>query len=134
MTYWKDSLLIGVPKIDDQHKKLISAIDGLMDACTKGQERDVIGKTLSFVCDYTKVHFADEEKLMAQYAYPNMAAHKRIHEQFIQTAGTLVDDFNKNGPSPALVGKLNKALVDWLILHINAEDKRVGVFVNSKGG
>ena len=130
MTYWKDSLLIGVPAIDNQHKKLITAIDELMEACTKGQGRDKIGKTLAFVVAYTKEHFTDEEKVQAEHGYPGMIAHKRLHTQFIVTISSLVDDFEKNGPSVALVGKLNKSLVDWLVEHISEEDKKLGDYIN----
>jgi len=134
MTYWKDTLLIGVREIDDQHKKLVGAVDALMEACAKGQGRVVIGNTLKFVLDYTQEHFAAEEKLQAQYAYPGMAAHKRQHAQFIITASALMADFEQNGPNIALVGKINSTLVDWLVNHITGEDKKIGDFIKSKGG
>lgn len=134
MTYWKDSLLVGVPLIDEQHRKLVNAIDELMDACMKGEGRDAIGKTLNFVADYTKEHFSDEEKLQAQYAYPGMAAHKQIHTQFISNVSALVNDFNQNGPNVALTGKINKTLIDWLIRHIGTEDKKIGLHIQSKSG
>ena len=134
MTYWKDTLLIGVPEIDDQHKKLVGAIDALMEACAKGQGRVVIGNTLKFVLNYTKEHFAAEEKLQAQYSYPDINAHKRQHTQFIASASALMDDFEENGPNIALVGKINKTLIDWLVNHITAEDKKIGDFIKSKGG
>lgn len=132
MTYWKDSLMVGVAEIDTQHKKLVQAIDALMDACAKGQGRAEIEKTLRFVSDYTKEHFADEEKLQAKYAYPDMVNHKRMHAQFIANVASLIDDFNQNGPGVSLTGKLNKTLIDWLIRHIGTEDKKLGAHIQSK--
>jgi hemerythrin len=131
-TLWKDSLLIGVPQIDNQHRKLVEAIDALLAACSQGHGRDAIEKTLYFVVDYTKKHFSDEEKLQAQYGYPGLAAHTRIHTQFITTVSGLVSDFKQNGPNIALTGKINKTLVDWLINHITIEDKKIGDFIKSK--
>lgn len=132
MTFWKDSLLIGVSHIDGQHRKLIAAIDELMEACNKGQGRTTIGKTLDFVVSYTKEHFADEEKIQAQYGYPSMASHKLLHSRFIADISALQKDFEQNGPSVALTGKLNSALVGWLINHISVEDKKLGAFIQSK--
>jgi hemerythrin len=132
MGYWKDSLLVGVTIIDDEHRKLVAAIDELMDACMKGKGRDTIEKTLMFLSEYTKKHFADEEKLQAEYAYPGMAAHKKMHTQFYANITALINDFNQNGPNVALTGKINKTLVDWLIHHINAEDKKLGLHIQSK--
>lgn len=134
MTFWKDTLLIGVPKIDDQHRKLITAIDELMEACTKMQGRETIGKTLDFVVSYAKEHFADEEKLQLQYAYPQITAHKNMHALFISDVSALVRDFEQNGPTVALTGKINKTLVDWLIKHISVEDKKIGVHIKNKNG
>ena len=133
MTYWKDSLLIGVPEIDAQHKKLIESIDGLMAACTKGQGRETIGKILAFVLSYTKEHFADEERLQAKYAYPGIANHKALHKQFIAEVSALVREYEATGPSITLVGKLNKVLVSWLAKHISEEDKKLGEHIRKKG-
>lgn len=133
MTYWKDSLLVGVTEIDEQHKNLVKAIDELMDACTKGQGRAAIEKTLNFVVTYTKEHFSSEERLQAQYAYPGIADHKRMHAQFIGNVSALINDFNQNGPGVALTGKLNKTLVEWLVRHISVEDKKLGEYIQSKG-
>ena len=133
MTYWKDSLLVGVSQIDSQHKKLVEAIDRLMDACNQGKGRAAIEETLVFTVSYTKEHFSDEEKLQAQYAYPGMAAHKQLHSQFINNISALFQEFKADGPNIALTGKLNKMLVDWLIHHISTEDKKLGEHIN-KGG
>ena len=131
MTLWKDSLLIGVEDIDRQHKKLVEAIDDLSDACSKGQGRAIIEKTLMFVVNYTKQHFTDEEKIAAAYNYPLLSNHKRLHVEFVTTVLGLVVDFNKNGPNIALMSRINKTLVDWLINHITVEDKKIGDFINS---
>ncbi|MCL1808695.1 MAG: bacteriohemerythrin [Clostridiales bacterium] len=134
MTYWKDSLLVGVPAIDAEHRKLVKAIEELMEACTKGQGRATIEKTLNFVISYTKQHFGAEERIQAQYAYPGMAAHKQIHANFTATVEGLKKEFDQNGPSVALTASLNKNLVDWLIKHISVEDKKIGDHIRSKSG
>ena len=126
MSYWKDSLIVGVPQIDDQHRKLVEAIDLLIEACMQGKGRDTIEQTLKFTVSYTKEHFSDEEKLQSKYAYPGMAAHKLLHSQFITNINSLLHEFEQTGPNLALTGKLSKTLVDWLIKHISTEDKKLG--------
>lgn len=132
MTYWKESLLVGVSQIDDQHRKLVVAIDRLMEACMQGKGRATIGETLLFVVSYTKDHFHDEEKLQAQYEYPGIAAHKMLHKKFVADISMILRDFEQNGPNVALTGKLNKTLVDWLINHISTEDKKLGAHIIQK--
>lgn len=131
MTYWKDSLLIGVPAIDSQHRELIRAIDELMEACNKGQGRAAIEKTLGFVVSYTRKHFADEEALQAKYRYPETNRHRQAHQIFIGDISGLVQEFERDGPSITLTGKLNKQLVNWLIHHISEEDQKLGAHIQA---
>jgi hemerythrin len=134
MSLWNDRLLVGVSQIDMQHRKLVEAIDNLLAECSKGRGGEAVEKTLMFVVSYTKEHFSAEEKLQTQYNYPGIAAHKRIHADFISTVTALVNEFKQSGSNLALTGKINKILVDWLIKHISVEDKKVGDHIISSGG
>lgn len=130
MTYWKDSLLVGVPQIDTQHRRLVDMLDKLMEACMQGKGRAAIGQTLDFAVAYTKEHFSDEEKLQAKYEYPGLPAHKLLHAEFIKEINALQREFEQTGPNVALTGKVNKTLVDWLIKHITTEDKKHGEHIS----
>lgn len=134
MTYWKDSLLIGVPQIDEQHRKLVNALDELTEDCAKGKWSEAIEKTLYFAIAYAKEHFKDEEELQAQVNYPELKAHRRMHTDFISKVSVLVHDLQRNGKDIALIGKINKMLIDWVIEHIGTEDKKIGLYIQSKGG
>jgi len=134
MTYWNDNLLIGVAQIDNQHRKLVEAIDRLMDACASGKGSTEIGQILNFAADYAKEHFRDEENLQERYAYPGINAHKRLHTQFVMNINALIQDFGRTGPNIALTGKLTKTLVDWLVHHISIEDQKLGEHIKKAGG
>ena len=134
MTYWNDNLLIGVPLIDDQHRKMVEMIDRLMLACKEEKGKTEIGRTLGFTADYVKEHFRDEESLQEKYAYPGINAHKRLHAQFAMTINTIVQEFERVGPSLSLVKKLNQTLVEWLIKHISVEDKKIGEHIQEAVG
>ena len=133
MSFWKDSLLVGVPEIDDQHRKLVGMVDNLMEACKVGKGRDAIEETLGFAVSYAQEHFKDEEQLQSKHSYPGLGKHKQIHRQFVADISVLVKDFQKNGPTIAITSKLNKTLIDWLINHISNEDKKVGEHIKKEG-
>lgn len=126
--------MIGVPQIDNQHRKLIEAIDKLMEACKQGKGRVEIEKTLVFTLQYTIKHFNDEEKLQEKHKYPGLSEHKQIHKRFTEDIAALAQEFNKLGPSIALTVKLNQSLVDWVINHISTEDKKVGEHIRKVAG
>lgn len=133
MIVLNDSMLIGIPHVDNQHKTLVNAINNFIDSCNQGKGRKQIEDTLIYVASYTQEHFKDEERIQEKCGFPGAAAHKRIHSQFIIQANALVKKFHNEGPTIVLVSELNKALVDWVINHIKTEDKKVGEYIISSG-
>ena len=134
MSSWKDSLLLGVSLLDEQHHKLVELLDKLLEACKHGKGQVEIGQILNNTISYTKEHFTDEENLQERYSYPGINAHKRLHAQYIMKMKVLVQEYDKTGPSESLAGKLDKTLVEWIIDHINLEDRKLGAYILQAGG
>lgn len=119
--------------IDSEHRQLIDAINGLLDACAKGQGRAEIEKTLVFLSDYVIKHFGDEETLQLKSKYPDYANHKTYHEGFKKTVAAIVAEFRAGGATIPLVAKTNSSIAQWLISHIKREDVKVANHVKSCG-
>ena len=135
MTYmWKAEYATGNTEIDEQHKQLFKAVNDLISACSSGQGHDVLDPTIKFLVDYTVKHFADEEKLQQQYQYPDFTNHKKLHENFKTTVLKLTKELQEGGTSTVLVGKVNSTIGNWLVNHIQREDKKVADHILSKGG
>ena len=133
MTSWNDSLQIGVSLIDEQHHELVNKLDEFVDFCKHGDGSEEVGQTLKYVVSYIRMHFKDEEELQALYAYPDMIAHKKLHEWFIQNTIDLVQELKKNGPSEDLSEKVRKSLLLWFVRHIHIEDMKVGIYLKDAG-
>ncbi len=129
---WRDSYAIGIKEIDDQHKKLFDAIDKLFIACAEGKGKQEVGNTLLFLEDYTKVHFADEQKLHIKYNYPERISHKTIHDNFLKHLVKLKQQFEEEGAGVLFVSTVNKTVLDWLIQHIGNLDKAFATFVKQQ--
>jgi len=134
MSIWNDSLLIGVTLIDNQHRELINRMDQLMHACSLGKGGEEIEQTLRFVVSYIKEHFKDEEGLQTKHAYPEYAAHKKLHDGFVLRVIELVQEFQKLGTSTEFTGKVNKTLIEWFVQHIRTEDKKLALHLKRAGG
>lgn len=128
---WKDELSVGVPQIDAQHKKLIEAVNDLFDACGQGKGRQKIAETMQFMEDYTKEHFAAEEKLQLKCGYTGYASHHDLHQGFVQDVGRYKAQLEKEGPTIKLVAEFNTFVSTWLIKHISIEDRKIGVFLRA---
>ena len=129
---WNKNLETGNILIDQQHKQLIDAINNLLQACSTGKGRAEIAKTTKFLYDYTQKHFRDEERLQMQYNYPDYPNHKRYHHEFEQAVKDLSVQLQKEGPTIALVGKINTAIGGWFLNHIQREDVKVAAHIKAQ--
>lgn len=128
---WKDEFSVSVGELDGQHKRLIELIALLGDAMAKGKSRDIIGKVLDDLVQYTLNHFSTEEKYFSRFSYPATATHILEHRQFIGK----VSDFQKKftDGNIALSVEVMQYLKEWLQHHIMVVDKRYAPFFNEHG-
>lgn len=115
--------------IDGEHKQLFKAVNDLLDACGKGQGREALQKTITFLSNYVDTHFSHEEQLQQKNGYPGMTAHKAFHEKYKQTLKEITSGISADKPSVGELSKLN-VHIGLLITHIRTEDKKLGAFLN----
>jgi len=126
---WSEDFELGCDQVDSQHKRLFELVGDLIKACTEGYDTDVLNETITFLVNYTVLHFQDEESFMQTYNYPGFIAHKQLYEDFKVTVGELVSKYNESGSTSELSDNVNTVVVRWLINHIQREDKKIGVHV-----
>jgi hemerythrin len=128
---WNPAYSVKVKKFDDQHKKLVELINQLHDAMKSGQGNTSIGVVLQSLVAYTGTHFADEIKLMQTHGYPELVKHQAEHDKFVKQVVEFQQKF-KDGTAMLTMTVLS-FLKDWLVKHIQGEDKKYGPFLNAKG-
>eukprot|EP01027_Heterolobosea_sp_BB2_P007656 GEZU01011377.1.p1 GENE.GEZU01011377.1~~GEZU01011377.1.p1 ORF type:complete len:253 (+),score=54.13 GEZU01011377.1:51-809(+) len=88
---WQSRFEVGVPLIDNQHKKLVQLLNNL-NMAVNDYENNVancsgdfvmLGSVLDDLLDYTSFHFKEEEQLMEKYGYPNTESHKEVHNRLV---------------------------------------------------
>lgn len=128
---WSDGYSVNIMEIDNQHKRLIELINELHSAMAAGKGKEVLGKTLQGLIDYTKTHFAYEENLMKTHGYSEYSQHKTAHEKLVSQ----VLDFQKKFQAGEMLVTIDimNFLKDWLSKHIMGTDKKYSPFFNSKG-
>lgn len=129
---WSKSLETGNAQIDGEHKKLIGAINRLLEACAAGKGDEELSRTVDFLYEYTKTHFSHEEALQVRYDYPDYANHKQFHDTFMKIVEHLADRLKAEGPTVELVTEINKQLAGWLLNHIKTEDAKVAQYIKNQ--
>jgi hemerythrin len=129
---WTESLATGALAIDSQHRAWIQRYNDFIAAINAHKGPDVTRNTLAFLIDYTRSHFALEEKAMAATDYPETGEHKAKHEDLLKTLANLESDLDEEGPTHALAEHIQKFLGNWLVNHIKAVDVRLGAHLKAR--
>jgi methyl-accepting chemotaxis protein len=125
MRYVMDSsFLTGCEQVDLQHSQLFEAINGLLDRCEQGADRNALKGSLDFLSDYTVKHFFDEEQLLKKHGFTDIEHHHQYHEAFKKTVKDLAHEFIFKGASEELVHAVQGKIGSWLIEHIKGQDFR----------
>ena len=125
-------LVTGNNLIDSEHRQLFAAVNDLMDACSRGEGRAQIEKTVRFLNDYVAKHFRDEEDLQVRSKYPGYAAHKTFHDGYRRQLNDVAQALLTDGATVKSLGNLNM-VVGVLVSHIRTEDKRLAKHVKEQG-
>jgi hemerythrin len=130
MFEWKAQLDTGIPEIDRQHRELVRLLAELFAAMQEGAGQRVVERTLASLSDYALTHFAAEEQLMCEHAYPKADQHRAEHAMFTRKIDELT---GHAGSRSALSIQVILFLRNWLTDHIASVDQELGDFLRTRG-
>jgi hemerythrin len=118
---WNPLYELGNDEVDSQHRYLFQLAEDILDA-NQDEAKDILIKLYS----YTEVHFKQEEKLMAEYKYPGLEEHQKLHRH-------LIHDLNESCRC-GIVSKVHLAslvtlMMRWVKKHILEEDMKFGSYL-----
>lgn len=128
---WRDDLNIGVLEVDIQHRLLFDKFNAFMAAYQSRQSQDEILRLFWFLEAYAVTHFKEEEKLMQQIGYPEFAAHREKHQDFIAQIDKLKERMKQEGLTANLVSTMTGFITTWLVEHISTTDRAIGRFIGA---
>ncbi|MCE1203923.1 MAG: hemerythrin family protein [Holophagaceae bacterium] len=123
MVIWNPAWETGITLIDQQHQALLAQFEALLVAIHENHPEDRIQPLLQFLADYVDTHFSMEEGLMQVVGYPGLAGHQAIHDRMRARVGQLLEAAKDNPAT--LTEEVIDFLTDWLLRHINEEDRRM---------
>lgn len=129
---WTEQMSVGVKALDEDHKRLIGMINELNDGIESGRTMRALEGVVDGLFRYTRTHFAHEERLFAQTAYPGTATHIAEHERLIRRTINLQARIEA-GQSLQLSLEAMAFLKQWLTDHIQGSDQNYKAHLNAKG-
>jgi len=118
---WMDILETGVPEIDDDHRQLVTAFNGLVTKSAQEGCQDAIIRGAADIAQLLRKHFAREEAVMRRHRFPRVEAHRKEHILFT----TAMEDALQNAHRPAapetrhleLLERVHFLILDILVRH-----------------
>jgi len=125
---WKDSYLVGVELIDNQHKHLFKAIESLINSLKflkKTNYKKQLYETTAFMKEYCLTHFNDEQEYMKSIGFEGYEVHKQKHDKLLDDAMEYRNKLLKTNFDRHIVEGFLGFLTTWIIYHIGVEDQQI---------
>jgi hemerythrin len=126
---WSNTYSVSVATIDQQHQKLFAIMNELHAAMREGKGAQQAPRLLKELVKYTREHCAFEESLMERGGYPDLAAHKALHEKLTAEVVQMAAQIEGGDRSATL--RLVQFLSTWLQKHILGNDKKYTPYVTA---
>jgi hemerythrin-like metal-binding protein/PAS domain S-box-containing protein len=117
---WFPQWETGHALLDTQHQAMVQALNRVADAAGAAAGQEDPASALAHLADIARVHFATEERIMAETAYPGLEEHRRGHQVLLAQVQEL-NAGTARGEAPLTPQTLD-FLEGWLFCHIQDED------------
>jgi hemerythrin-like metal-binding protein len=124
---WDESVALGIPRIDEQHKALFGWINTLNDSIVRGDGHETVEEIICNLITYVTEHFSEEERLMLACSYPQLVSHRSEHDNFVAKLQDIQTSFIAGNDMSASV---HDFMVNWLVCHIKGTDQGYSRFIH----
>jgi hemerythrin len=118
--FWLEVYTVGNETIDAQHKQIFGLIKVLETAGTSGDGARTADLVFRYLSRVLANHFVDEERFMAETAYPNLEQHRQQHEACSRRLSELLATVESTSiPTDSYVGFIRQ----WFHEHLVGSDQ-----------
>lgn len=129
LVHWSDAHAVGIGVIDAQHRGVAELLAQLGDDLKAGRERDAVVATLRAIVEFTRKHFATEERLMARHpGWPMQAQHEQEHRKLLDDVASLSVALDERSMTLTM-----RFLQEWLVRHVETADKPLATWLRERG-
>ena len=128
---WTETLSVGVPAFDYEHKRLVAMLNELGEAFKYHEDKVILGKTIKNLINYTITHFSNEERAMQEYNYPQYKEHKYEHDAFVDKCTQMKHAYDEG--EAVFTQEVLDFLMDWVQNHIMRTDKMYSKYFMERG-
>lgn len=121
-TQWKESYTLHNDTIDAQHKELFRLAHFVENIDSRSITKLELASLFKEFFAYMKEHFAAEEAYMHHIEYPLLEAHKKLHEDIIESMSSMLKE---KKTIEELQQSVKETSHKWLVDHILKHDLQI---------
>ena len=131
MIKWSKNYLMGIDKLDEEHKELFRISDQIYNkVMERGDDAKyrlfLMKETLEYMLRYFKRHAKSEEIYMREIGYAGYEFHKMLHDElYNMLLKKKADIVKRNECSKKEIAELVGDGIGWLLEHIITEDMAI---------
>jgi hemerythrin len=131
MIEWTPDLSVGIGEIDAQHREFIRLITSMPRELDASYDKKKAAELIVFLEGYADRHFKAEEMYMSVYSYPQVNAHRALHDKFRAEIAAMREKAEKEESGKAIL-EINRRIYSWFVEHIKVTDMKLGDFLKGK--
>jgi len=128
---WNDKLSTQIESMDAQHRQVFEYFAKLWNQLEAGASQEEVIRSIQEIVVLEANHCREEEALMKEHQFPGYHTHKREHQQlFMEMRREFIGPISRGEmkATAAVLKQIAKRLVD----HIVNEDRKYGLYINSR--
>ena len=133
MIKWSEKYSIGIPVLDEQHKRLFeiagAAYNLLKDTYVHDKYDKLVG-IIGELAEYADYHFISEEAYMKGIGYKNLFTQENDHADFMKKVNS-VNLYKLDANQDEYLKDILDFVINWVSEHILGSDKEIGEFATS---
>jgi len=119
---WSDALSMDNSEVDAEHQHFIRLVNELNEAISdQRRDRANVERIMALILEDALTHFAHEELLFNETAYPGAQAHAQRHMELIGIFQQAMKDIHHTESSRRWV-EIGLSIKDLLVEHVVSED------------
>ncbi len=119
---WSSSFELGASDLDEQHQNIFQRANDLKSALVDGK-KEATADALAALVEATTEHLRAEEQVLRETHYPDLEAHRAVHDRFRSQLQAVLD---RDAANATLLERADEVLImiaGWLADHILEVDR-----------
>ncbi len=124
---------VAIDFMNNDHAEFVALRKHLLDLLHTGAEHAQVDAMLDNLLEHTRLHFAEEEKLMLSVQFPPYPMHKGEHDKVLADMIARAEKWKVTRDAKDLSSWLEHAVRDWFVNHVSSMDFVTAAYIQARG-